>query len=240
MVRLSTVRWLLLELANLPVTASRESCHTPPTGITCRSADTLAPVHLWFLVTPEGKLRAKELTACLPFNRQDFPSVSLTLNFYSFCLFSLEPLAVFFQPVSSCSFLAISLAPGDFVYSFCYPWPGCHSTDLWKWSVLDSLVGVAASAAEGSWLHSGLWQQHPSRLLLFIQAIAGFHVPRLTVLQPVFNIFLCLVICSPSCVMNLSPYCPLGHVGLPEKVGSCFIIYGSCPAMVSSNRVTSV
>lgn len=170
----------------------------------CQSADTLAPVHLWFLVTPEGKLRAKELTACLPSISNDFPSVSLTLHFYSFCLFSLEPLAVFFQPVSSCSFLAISLTPGDFVHSFVIPGLGAiqqiyGSDQCWLPG------GVASSAAEGSYFHSGLWQQHPSRLLLFIQAIDVFHVPRIMVFQPVFNIFLCLVICSPSCVMNLSP-----------------------------------
>lgn len=99
------------------VSHSSNRHHLPVSRHTC-------PVHLWFLVTPEGELRAKELTTCLPFNQYNVASVSFTLNFCSFCLFFLEPLAVFFQPVSSCSFLAISLAPGDFVHSFVIPGAG--------------------------------------------------------------------------------------------------------------------
>lgn len=151
MVRLEYSEVVAFELANLPVTASRELCHTPPTGIAVGQQTHLPLSTSDSLSLLKVSLGAKELTACLPSISTTFQVFPSLLHFYSFCLFSLEPLAVFFQPVSSCSFLAISLTPGDFVHS-CYPWPGCHSTDLWKRSVLDSPVGVTSSAAEGSWL----------------------------------------------------------------------------------------
>lgn len=143
---------------------------------------------------------------------------------------------MFFQPISSCSFLAIFLASVGFAYSFVIPGTGGHRADL---SRLNALSGTAAFTVQGSWPRTGLWQPHPARLLSYPQARAVYHAPWLTVFEPGFNIFLCLVIYSPSSVVNLFHHCPLGHVGLPREVGSCFVIYGSCPGMVSSDRVTS-
>lgn len=169
-----------------------------------------------------------------------FPPARLSKRLtFNFCIFICSPWShwlCFFQPISSCSFLAIFLASVDFAHSFVIP----GTSDIeqsygsnQRWT--PSPASTTASTVQGSWPRTGLRQPPPARLLLFIQARAVHQVPWLTV----FHIFLCLVICSPSSVMNLFHRCPFGHVDLPWKVGSCFIIYGSCPVMVSSNRVTS-
>lgn len=170
------------------MTASRECCHSPLMGIACQLADNLALVHLLVPVAPEGTLRASELTTrLLPTSMISQVSPSLSMCVFSFIL----PRAIgCISPASLLLLFPGSLtSPCRFCILFRCPWHGCHLAALWKSSALDSFAGIAASTVRGSWPRAGLEQQHPARIHLFIHARAVFHVPWLTVFQPVFNIF---------------------------------------------------
>lgn len=195
-------------------------------------SSSLALVCLRFPVAPQGSAASSEpmrgllvlqparLSKCLP-----------RFQFLYFHLSSLEPLAVFFQPISPCPFLAVSPASVDCAYSFVIPGTGdteqsCVSNQCWAPRQARPRLQFKVA---GPGLDAG------GRTLpeLFIMS------PGLRSFSQYLTFFLCLVTCSPSSVMNLFHHCPLGHVRLPRKVGSCFVVYGSCPGMVSSNRVTS-
>lgn len=136
-------------------------------------------------------------------SQHDFPSASCTFNIY-FNLFSLW--LYFFQLISSYSFFFWRFYSCSFACSFIIPGTGIIF-QIWAFLFLGSLsFSIYLHCYKGASPVIEFWQDV---LLDSYSSIYVHHVPLLMGSQPVFNIFLCLVICSSSFVRMLSRYCPL-------------------------------
>ena len=165
--------------------------HHLPSADTHLPSPPLIPRHSWRWAQSQGADHLPSFQSVQPCK------CFLQFKFLLFLFVLLWAIGCIF-PASLILFIPGNItSPWRFCTLFCYPWCGCHSTELWKRSVLGSLVGVASSAAEGSWLHSRLWQQHPARLLLFIQAIAVFASPGLRSSSQCVTFFSALLLVLP-------------------------------------------